>query len=46
MAQEQEPKLPNLLKMMLWAQNRLAEHAEYPQITDLATAELSRPGGD
>eukprot|EP00873_Tetraselmis_striata_P000722 jgi/Tetstr1/420986/TSEL_012046.t1 len=44
--QEQEPKLPNLLKMMLWAQNRLAEHAEYPQITDLATAELSRPGGD
>mmetsp|Transcript_8813 Transcript_8813/g.15859 ORF Transcript_8813/g.15859 Transcript_8813/m.15859 type:complete len:230 (-) Transcript_8813:157-846(-) len=41
--QEQEPKLPSLLKMLLWAQNRLDEHAEYPRMSNLATAELSNP---
>mmetsp|Transcript_12756 Transcript_12756/g.35865 ORF Transcript_12756/g.35865 Transcript_12756/m.35865 type:complete len:231 (-) Transcript_12756:67-759(-) len=44
--QEQEPRLPSLLKMMLWAQNRLDEHAVYPKINDLCTAELSVPSAE
>lgn len=43
LVQEQEPRLPSLLKMMIWAQERLDEHAVYPKINDLTTAELSEP---
>ncbi|KAG6754819.1 hypothetical protein POTOM_040617 [Populus tomentosa] len=37
------PKLPNLLKMLLWAQNQLDEKAVYPRINDLSTAMLEDP---
>jgi len=35
-----DPKLPSLLKMLLWAQNQLDEKAAYPRINDLSTAIL------
>ena len=42
--QEREPKLPNLLRLLVWSQAQLDERASYPRINDLATAELC--GGD
>lgn len=47
--QEAEPKLPNLLKLLVWAQRQLDERAAYPRIEDLVSAELANPppaGGD
>lgn len=41
--QEKEPKLPNLLKLLVWAQQQLDERAAYPRIDDLSTAELAPP---
>jgi len=38
-----DPKLPSLLKMLLWAQNQLDEKAVYPRINDLSTAMLEDP---
>ena len=39
--QEEEPRLPHLLKMMIWVQNRLKSRiASFPVIEDLVTAEL------
>ncbi|MEW5299934.1 MAG: hypothetical protein WDW36_002903 [Sanguina aurantia] len=43
--QEQEPRLPFLLKLMLWAQGQLDEKCVYPHIADLATGALVQPGG-
>lgn len=40
---EKDPKLPSLLKMLIWAQNQLDEKAVYPRITDLSTAKLEDP---
>ncbi|XP_078441757.1 lisH and RanBPM domains containing protein [Wolffia australiana] len=40
---EKDPKLPSLLKMLIWAQNQLDEKAIYPRITDLSSAELEGP---
>nr|XP_043620973.1 protein GID8 homolog [Erigeron canadensis] len=40
---EKDPKLPSLLRMLLWAQNQLDEKAAYPRITDLFTATLEDP---
>ncbi|XP_039115427.1 protein GID8 homolog [Dioscorea cayenensis subsp. rotundata] len=40
---EKEPKLPSLLKMLIWAQNQLDEKAVYPHITDLVKATLEDP---
>lgn len=37
---EKDPKLPNLLKMLIWAQNKLDEKAAYPRINNLSTAAL------
>ncbi|KAM7264724.1 hypothetical protein ACFE04_002407 [Oxalis oulophora] len=37
---EKDPKLPSLLKMLIWAQNKLDEKAIYPRINDLSTATL------
>ncbi|ONK61190.1 uncharacterized protein A4U43_C08F27150 [Asparagus officinalis] len=37
---EKDPKLPSLLKMLIWAQNQLDEKAAYPRINDLSTAAL------
>ncbi|KXZ45335.1 hypothetical protein GPECTOR_56g432 [Gonium pectorale] len=42
-AQEREPRLPLLLKMLLWAQAQLDERASYPRVNDLATAALVPP---
>lgn len=39
--QEKAPKLPNLLKLLVWAQKRLDEKVNYPRINNLQTAELS-----
>ena len=38
-----DPKLPNLLKMLMWAQDQLDEKAAYPRINDLSTAMLEDP---
>lgn len=39
--QEEEPRLPHLLKMMIWAQNRLKKKiASFPVIEDLVSAKL------
>ncbi|KAJ6935407.1 protein GID8 [Populus alba x Populus x berolinensis] len=40
---EKDPKLPSLLKMLLWAQNQLDEKAAYPRIKNLSTAMLEDP---
>ncbi|KAJ3167707.1 hypothetical protein HDU88_002154 [Geranomyces variabilis] len=38
--QEKDPKLPSLLKMLVWAQNQLDEKATYPKITNFVTGQL------
>jgi hypothetical protein len=40
---EKDPKLPSLLKMLIWAQNKLDEKAVYPRINNLSTAALEDP---
>lgn len=40
---EKEPRLPLLLKMMVWAQTQLDEKANFPHILDLATGQLVEP---
>ncbi|XP_064935628.1 protein GID8 homolog isoform X1 [Musa acuminata AAA Group] len=40
---EKDPKLPSLLKMLIWAQNQLDEKAAYPRINNLTTAALEDP---
>lgn len=40
---EKDPKLPGLLKMLLWAQNQLDEKAVYPRINNLSTVTLDDP---
>lgn len=37
---EKDPKLPSLLKMLIWAQKQLDEKACYPHISDIAKATL------
>ncbi|KND01575.1 uncharacterized protein SPPG_09111 [Spizellomyces punctatus DAOM BR117] len=41
--QEKDPKLPSLLKMLVWAQNQLEEKMLFPKIRNLVTAELEAP---
>lgn len=38
-----DPKLPSLLKMLIWAQNQLDEKAAYPRINNLTAATLEDP---
>ncbi|XAR66423.1 hypothetical protein NMG60_11012656 [Bertholletia excelsa] len=40
---EKDPKLPSLLKMLIWGQNQLDKKAAYPRINDLSTATLEDP---
>ncbi|KAG4199687.1 hypothetical protein ERO13_A05G163100v2 [Gossypium hirsutum] len=40
---EKDPKLPSLLKMLIWAQNQLDKKAAYPCINDLSNARLEDP---
>lgn len=42
---EKEPKLPSLLKMLVWAQGQLDERVAYPRMSDLTTAALDDPVG-
>ncbi|GLJ35132.1 hypothetical protein SUGI_0707150 [Cryptomeria japonica] len=39
-SREKDPKLPSLLKMLIWAQNQLDEKACYPHISDISSATL------
>lgn len=39
-SREKEPKLPSLLKMLMWSQEQLDERMVYPHIEDFVTAEL------
>jgi hypothetical protein len=39
-AQEKEPRLPQLLRLLLWAQGQLDTKATYPKLTDLASGQL------
>jgi hypothetical protein len=41
-----EPRLPVLLKMMLWAQQQLDSSLAYPRISNLVTATLEPPAAD
>ena len=41
--QEREPRLPGLLKLLLWAQNQLDEKLQYPRMNDLVSGNLSLP---
>ena len=41
--QEAEPKLPNLLKLLIWAQKQLDEKALYPRVENLVSGELAEP---
>ena len=41
--QEREPRLPGLLKLLLWAQNQLDCKANYPRMNDLVSGSLSEP---
>ena len=41
--QEREPRLPGLLKLLLWAQNQLDEKVQYPRMNDLVSGNLSSP---
>eukprot|EP00245_Coleochaete_scutata_P006533 TRINITY_DN20_c0_g1_i4.p1 TRINITY_DN20_c0_g1~~TRINITY_DN20_c0_g1_i4.p1 ORF type:complete len:240 (+),score=63.83 TRINITY_DN20_c0_g1_i4:209-928(+) len=40
---EKDPKLPSLLKMLIWAQHQLDEKVSYPRINDLVNATLEGP---
>ncbi|XP_019162042.1 PREDICTED: glucose-induced degradation protein 8 homolog [Ipomoea nil] len=40
---EKDPKLPSLLKMLIWAQNELDEKLAYPRIKIVSTAALEGP---
>ena len=42
--QEAEPKLPNLLKLLIWAQRQLDEKALYPRVNNLVSGELVEAG--
>ncbi|XP_056864092.1 protein GID8 homolog [Raphanus sativus] len=41
--EQTDPKLPSLLKILIWAQNQLEEKAVYPHINDLSTGLLEDP---
>lgn len=40
---EKEPRLPGLLRMLTWAQQKLDEKVVYPRINDLSTGKLEDP---
>ncbi|CAG8454781.1 15198_t:CDS:2 [Funneliformis mosseae] len=39
-SQEKDPKLPNMIKMLVWAQDELEEELSFPKVNNLITAEL------
>lgn len=42
-SQDKDPKLPSLLKMLVWAQTELEEKYNFPKINDLTTARRDLP---
>jgi hypothetical protein len=44
-SQAREPKLPSLIKMLVYAQGQLDERVAYPRMNDLVSAELVPPAG-
>ncbi|KAF9975231.1 Glucose-induced degradation complex subunit, partial [Actinomortierella ambigua] len=44
-SQEKDPKLPNMLKMLAWAQQQLEERLVFPKIQDFSKAELVLESG-
>ncbi|CAG8717223.1 5761_t:CDS:2, partial [Acaulospora colombiana] len=40
-SQEKDPKLPSMLKMLVWAQDELDEKVLFPRMKNLVTAELA-----
>ena len=44
-SQEKDPKLPSLLKMLVWAQKQLADKVNFPQIKQLSTATFDSMDG-
>lgn len=43
LVQEEEARLPNLLKMVVWTQKQLDDKLHYPRIEDLAMGQLIEP---
>lgn len=41
--QDKDPKLPIMLKMLVWAQNQLEEKVRFPKMRDFALGELEEP---
>ena len=41
--QEQEPKLPMMMRMTIWAQQQLDEKVSFPHLKDFGTMELELP---
>lgn len=42
-AQDDTPKLPSLIRMLLWSQQQLEERANFPKIRDVVTSHLEDP---
>ncbi|KAJ1504754.1 hypothetical protein HMI56_001473, partial [Coelomomyces lativittatus] len=45
-SQEKDPKLPMLLKNLIWAQNKLAEKVNFPKMQNIATGEFDYDEND
>ncbi|KAL4427270.1 hypothetical protein ABPG74_011506 [Tetrahymena malaccensis] len=44
--QEKENKLPTLIKLLLWSQEKLSEKLEFPQIKNISTAKFVTENGN
>lgn len=42
-SQAQEARLPHMLKLLVWMQERLQQRVNFPAMHDLLTAELALP---
>ncbi|KAI9032163.1 CTLH/CRA C-terminal to lish motif domain-containing protein [Hyaloraphidium curvatum] len=42
-SQDDSPKLPSLIRMLLWSQQQLEERANFPKIKDVVTSHLEDP---
>ena len=45
-SQAGKPKLPNLLKFLIWAQQELESKADFPKMDDLVAAKPVRAGSE
>merc|ERR1712193_59246 len=44
--QDEEPRLANLLRVLLWGQGELGECIHFPRMRSFTQATLEEPGGD